>query len=219
MTEDWKERSLSKPIIELSIIFLWLVCNSHFFPPGGNFVLLTLWYFVFSVGIAHTLGHFQTLFFLGEKAETPSQTLCFQQILSWGWAETGHKKTSKVVERYPQAWHWRQIFNCSTNKPTQSCCLLAPGTVSTLSWLGHHLLIPVLHTEPLAREVAGNWSFRYSWASRWLYVSREGGNVSVEGSPNGVGLTASYESGCQRAPTSATASVSSWTGPLPGIYC
>lgn len=65
----------------------------------------------------------------------------FPPIL-WGWVGLGHRthgpstpgilwnptlgmgrdrsqKTSKVVERYPQAWHLRQLFNWPTNRSRQ----------------------------------------------------------------------------------------------------
>lgn len=201
MTEEWKESSLSRPIIKLSIIFLWLVfklfCNSHFFPRGNLYSVNSLVLRVFCRHCSHTEAFSDSLLPWWKGWNSLRDTLLPENPFL-GMGRDG-SKTSKVVDRYPQAWHWGK-FSIVPQTGTQSSCLLDPGTVSTLSWLGHHLLIPVLHTEPLLREVEReleHWPELVEPSQGYccliseelqkllgilLAMSREGGNVFVEDS-------------------------------------
>lgn len=63
---------------------------------------------------SHTLGVAR----LGHQTHVPS-TLGILWNPTLGMGRDRSQKTSKVVERYPQAWHLRQLFNWPTNRSRQ----------------------------------------------------------------------------------------------------
>lgn len=91
------------------------------------FVLSTFWYVMFP---RHQSELVLPLGFLPwwKRWNSLSDTLP-QQILFWGWAETGHRKPWRCYHTHkPGSWG---KFSTIPQIGQQSCCLLAPGSTST----------------------------------------------------------------------------------------
>ena len=186
-------------------------------------------YFVFSADTGHTVEHSPILALLPwwKGWNYPAEIPCPQQILSWGWAGTGHKKPRRSWSDTHRPGTWDN-FSTGLQTSPQSCCPLAPGKLPIRLARSSPLNSGSSRAPPgqggegagllagtggarrprqlISRCSSSMRSFRNSWASCWLYPEKEG-TYFLKTARNRVGFTASQESGCHRAPiTSAKAS-------------
>lgn len=184
-----KKAVFLKKTIESSTISQWLVsryfCNSHF--PLGNLCTVAFprhWSeLVLPLGFLPWWKRWNSL----------SDTLP-QQIFSWGWAETGHRKSWRCDTHRPGSWG---KYSTIPQIGPQSCCLLIPGSTSTFKLAQSSSLNSGSSRRTLPREVErelDHWlglvvpsGLTVTWGasellSILLAVSREGGNVFMEDS-------------------------------------